>query len=53
MEIIYEIVESLIRGTLLGISLVICGYGLLNICSFFVKKARKLFRQLSSHANKR
>ena len=53
MEIIYEIIESLIRGTLLGISLVICSYGLWSICSFFVKKARKLFRQLSSHTNMR
>lgn len=53
MEIIFAIAESLIRGTLLGISLVTCGYGLWSISSFLVKKARKLFRQLSSPTNKR
>lgn len=53
MNMINSIIDSLIRGTLLGVSLVLCGYGLWNIGSFFVKMARKLYHLISSPASKR
>ena len=50
MEILDAIIDSIIRGTLLGVSLVACGYGLWSIGSFFLKLAGKLIRLLSNQA---
>ena len=52
MEILDAIVDSIIRGTLLGVSLVACGYGLWSIGSFFLKLAGKLIRLLSNQASR-
>lgn len=41
------IIDSIIMGTLLGVSLVACGYGLWSIGSLFLKLVGKLIRLLS------
>ena len=46
------IVDSIIRGTLLGISLVVCGYGLWCFLSFMTKMAGRLFRWISDKAER-
>ena len=50
MDMINAIIDSLIRCTLLGVSLVACGYGLWSIGSFFLKLAGKLIRLWSDPA---
>lgn len=52
MDIISEVIDSLIRGTLLGVSLVLCGYGFWFTGTFLVKTARKLYHRIDSPANK-
>ena len=52
MDMINAIIDSLIRGTLLGVSLIACGYGLWSIGSFFLKLAGKLIRLLSDSASR-
>ena len=52
MDMINAIIDSLIRGTLLGVSLVACGYGLWSIGSFFLKLARKLICWISDKAER-
>ena len=52
MDMINAVIDSLIRGTLLGVSLVACGYGLWSIGSFFLKLAGKLIRLLSNSASR-
>ena len=46
------LVDSIIRGTLLGVSLVVCGYGLWCFLSFMVRMARKLIRWISDKAER-
>lgn len=46
------IVDSIIRGTLLGISLVVCGYGLWCFLSFMAGMAGKLIRWISDKAER-
>ena len=46
------IVDSIIRGTLLGISLVACGYGLWCFLSFMAGLARKLICWISDKAER-
>lgn len=46
------IIDSIIRGTLLGVSLVACGYGLRSIGYFFLKLVGKLIRLLSDPATR-
>ena len=48
MDMINAIIDSLIRGTLLAVSLVLCGFGIYNIFSFLVKMTRKLYNRISS-----
>lgn len=48
MDMINAVIDSLIRGTLMGVSLVLCGFGIYNIFSFLVKKARKIYNRISS-----
>lgn len=52
MDMINAIIDCLIRGTLLGVSLVLCGCGLWGIGSFFLKLAGKLIRLLSNQASR-
>ena len=47
MDMINAIIDSLIRGTLLGVSLVLCRFGIYSIFSFLVKMTRKLYNRLS------
>ena len=46
------ILDSIIRGTLLGVSLVVCGYGLRCFLSFLAGMARKLIRWISDKAER-
>ena len=48
MDLINAIIDSLIRGTLLGVSLVLCGFSIYNIFSFLVKMTRKICNRISS-----
>ena len=48
MDLINAIIDSLIRGTLLGVSFVLCGFGIYNIFPFLVKMTRKLYNRISS-----
>ena len=48
MDLINLIIDSAIRGTLLGVTLVIWGFGIYNIFSFLVKMTRKLYNRISS-----
>lgn len=52
MDMINAIIDSLIRGTLLGVSLVLCGFGIYNIFSFLVKMTRKLYHWIASLATR-
>ena len=52
MDMINEIIDYLIRGTLLGVSLVLCGFGIYNIFSFLVKMTRKLYHWITSLATR-
>ena len=47
MDMINALLDSLIRGTLLGVSLVLCGYGLWSIGTFLVKMARRFFKWMT------
>ena len=48
MDLINQIIDSAIRGTLLGVTLVIWGFGIYNIFSFLVKMTRKICNRISS-----
>ena len=52
MDMINAIIDSLIRGTLLGVSLVLCGFSIYNIFSFLVKMTRKLYHWIASLATR-
>ena len=52
MDLINLIIDSAIRGTLLGVTLVIWGFGIYNIFSFLVKMTRKLYHWIASLATR-